>query len=170
MLSEGEEYLGMHVRHGDRVEHPHIPLEVYMFRAKEFSDWTGLKTFYVSTDDQEVLDTLPVKYPEYRFISPSWGRSRGSHPTPGAEKMLTEEQKSDRSEALLMLIFEMIMLKGSKHFIGSGGSNLTNQIARLMSAEAMRKSILIINPYDDYYINHGVAKGPYIKYQPPKKD
>jgi len=139
-------YISMHIRHGDRVEHPHIATTTYYQFAKDYLDFHSVKYVFIATDDEEAIEELRKSHPDLYIAAPIWPRDRGSHPTPGVEKMLTEAQRKNPRETLLNLLLEMYAIQRSEYFLGTGGSNLTYLATHLIILHDPEKSMFYIEP------------------------
>ncbi len=60
-------YVSIHIRHGDRVEHPHIATETYMKFAMDYISANKITNIFIATDDEEAIEQLRTAYPAYKY-------------------------------------------------------------------------------------------------------
>lgn len=123
-----EQYLGLHIRGGDKViEHEIFDASVYMRTASSLG---ATRNAFVLTDDYSVFERLVAQYPDWAFYTTCSPSERGY--------FHEEYQKLDaqaKAEQLLNLFAAMDLLAGAEHFIGTFSSNPGMNLGLRMPAE-----------------------------------
>jgi len=87
----------------------------------------NVTTIYLATDDATTIDAAEKNYSQYKFIYMPLSRVIGV-----AKKMLSDEELQHKSNTFLNLLTELEMLRKSVYFIGTGGSNMSHLVVRLL--------------------------------------
>ena len=123
------DFVAVHVRHGDKsTETAVFHLDKYMDSIKKMSDLHGTRTIFISTEDQDVIDSL-YKYPEYDFKYTK-GHKRQNIAIEEAFKL---NLSTPENEAFIAFKNLFLAMTGTS-FVGTFSSNWSRLVYELMYA------------------------------------
>lgn len=122
------EYIGMHIRGGDKFEEADIlQAEQYMQKAISLSD---LKHAFILTDDYTIIERLYANYPDWKFYTLCSPEERGYY----YDQFMNEGEKEKRDRTI-KLFSSIDILAEATFFIGTYSSNPGMYLGMRMPAE-----------------------------------
>ncbi len=110
------EYIGLHIRQGDKcTEQELITPDVYLRKAESLSD---LKNAFILTDDYAVIEHLEKEYPTWNIYTLCDTEERGY-----VHADFEKQSKGERCNAMIRLFASVKVLSHSALFVGTFSSN-----------------------------------------------
>lgn len=143
---EGGEYVGVHVRRGDkRKETPNIPIEKYAEAVRMLSGWD--EPVFMSSDDGAAVTELRALLPGRRVLAVSGSSARTGHDQVEMNRRYLKRNYG----RVVELLAEVEALAEARVFVGTFSSNLGRFVHVLRKGEANSSVSL------DYRWSPGVA-------------
>lgn len=111
--------IGVHIRRGDKhTESPVISLETYLVEIRKLSDRTGIKTVFISTDSDEVIEAFEVIkfFSIQQNIEFIWDRDEVRYNN--ANHRLVRENPQLKKQETLTAIKVLSLLESCDYLIG----------------------------------------------------
>jgi hypothetical protein len=126
LLPPTVQYIGLHVRHGDKVnEYPLVSFDKYMEQVEVISSSYQIRDIYLATDDDTIVKEQLVRWPHLHFVTQDMHRSGP------LDSGWWGEGQASALDLFLSTMVDLVKLTQSTIFLGTQNSGFTAVVNNL---------------------------------------